>query len=605
MCGIAGFVCDGPGPDVARLWKMARILHHRGPDDAGIHVDENIGLVHTRLAIIDLEGGHQPMHDDGNTLALVANGEIYNHVELARDLKAKGRTFETRSDSETILHAYAVYGRGFLQHLNGMFALALHDKSKRQVILARDRLGIKPLYFAQLPNCVVFASEIKAILPFLDHAPALDADAFIQYLEFQFSTGRRTLVHGIQRLLPGEAMAIDSNLHIERWRYWSPLDARPRNRRFEEAAEEFDGIIERVMTEHLRADVPFGLFLSGGVDSGVLAAMIHKYQDRPIRTFSVGYRGTRFVGELEDASRIANLFATEHTVLELEDRQILRRIPHMVWANDELMRDYACLPTSILAEQASREVKMVFTGEGGDEVFAGYGRYRKSPLERLLNRTLAPGSGGFRTHGQWHRRYARDALGPGLARARQSVRMPFVSAWKETPSDWSDVQRSQYTDMTTALPDNLLVKADRMLMGFALEGRVPFLDHRIVEFGLSLPDDLKVQPHQGKWFLKRWAERHLPSDHLYRKKRGFNVPVGEWLRGPFLEQLAGKLIANRAIGEWFNVDGVKRLIDDQRRGRHATREIMGLTQFAIWHRLFIERLGEKPSPDEDPLAWIA
>jgi asparagine synthase (glutamine-hydrolysing) len=465
-------------------------------------------------------------------------------------------------------------------------------------------LGIKPLYYVELPDRVAFASEIKALLPVLPYAPELDAGALVQFLENQFSTGAQTVVRGIRRVLPGEALSIGPDLRIERWRYWSPLAVQPRRIGFADAAAEFDALIEQVMLEHMRADVPYGLFLSGGVDSAVLAAMLHKYQDQQIRSYSIGYRGVRQADELDDAGRIARLFDTAHTALEVDGERVFRRIPHMVWATDELMRDYACLPTSILAEEAGRELKVVLTGEGGDEAFAGYGRYRESPLARLLKQLRAPGSGGFRTRGQWRQRY-RGALGAELLRARHAVRAPFVQAWRETPRNWSHTQRCQYTDLVTALPDNLLLKADRMLMGFSLEGRVPFVDHRIIEFGLALPDDLKIRSGQGKLFLKRWAERHLPGDHLYRRKRGFHVPIGEWLRGPFLDALAAKLPANPAIREWFDVAGVRRLLADQRAGRSAGREIMCLLPFAIWHRLFIERPGERPTPDEDPLDWIA
>ena len=584
---------------------MADTLRHRGPDDLGVHISGPAGIAQTRLSIIDLSGGHQPLFDADRTLALVANGEIYNYLELTEDLSARGRRFLTHSDSETILHAYAEHGRRFLSHLHGMFAFALYDERRRELILARDRLGIKPLYYVELADRFAFASEIKALLPILPRAPELDAGAFAQFLENQFSAGEQTIVHGIRRVLPGEALAVGVDLRVERWRYWSPLDVAPRRIGFDQAAEEFDALMERVMLEHMRADVPYGLFLSGGVDSGVLAAMLHKYQDKRIRSFSIGYRAARQVGELADAERIARLFDTDHTAVEVDGDRVFRRIPHMVWATDELMRDYACLPTSILAEAAGRELKVVLTGEGGDEVFAGYGRYRESPLVRFFKRIRAPGTGGFRTRGQWRRRYRRGTLGPELLAGRRAARAPFIHAWQQTPDDWTHTQRCQYTDLTTALPENLLLKADRMLMGFALEGRVPFVDHRIVEFGLSLPDDLKLSSGQGKIFLKRWAERHLPKDHLYRKKRGFHVPIGEWLRGPFLDALADKLTTNAAVRQWFDVTGVRRLFADQRAGRSAGREIMCLTQFAIWHRLFVEQPGSRPAPEEDPLDWIS
>jgi asparagine synthase (glutamine-hydrolysing) len=261
------------------------------------------------------------------------------------------------------------------------------------------------------------------------------------------------------------------------------------------------------MREHMRADVPFGLFLSGGLDSAVLACQLQAQGAGRIHSYSVGYRGTAMAHELDEAQRVADWFGFEHHALELELDQVFARIPHSIWAADELMRDYACLPTSILAETAARDLKVVFSGEGGDEAFAGYRRYRPTALERWGKSLLHPGSGGFRTRPQWSRRWMRRLFGPALANADGRARQPFIDAWQSTPSGWSDLQRRQYTDLVTALPDNLLVKTDRMLMAFGLEGRVPFLDHRLVEFGLSLPDRLKVRGRTGKWLLRQWADR--------------------------------------------------------------------------------------------------
>ncbi len=308
--------------------------------------------------------------------------------------------------------------------------------------------------------------------------------------------------------------------------------------------------------------------------------------------------------ELNEAARVAEHFGLDHRPLELELRQVFGRIPHSIWCADELMRDYASLPTSILAETAGAELKVVFSGEGGDEVFAGYGRYHPRPIERWFKSILHPGSGGFRTRGQWAGQWSRRLFGPALKSAAGADRAPVLRAWGETPASWSDMQRRQYTDLVTALPDNLLVKTDRMLMGFGVEGRVPFLDHRLVEFGLSLPDALKVRHHQGKWLLKRWAEPRLPPGHLERPKRGFHVPVGDWLRGEVAEQVGQRLARNRGIRDWFRVEAIPALVAARQKGQGGGRELFGLMQFAIWHRLFIEQPGLRPAPDEDPLEWI-
>jgi asparagine synthase (glutamine-hydrolysing) len=604
MCGIAGVYLRGGVPSGAELRRMADLLRHRGPDDVGVHTHATVGLAHTRLSIIDVGGGHQPIVDDRAGLALVANGEIYNYVELAQELATLGCQFATASDSETILHAYAAFGREFLGRLHGMFAFALHDRIRGELILARDRLGIKPLYYAVLPDRVVFASEIKAILPQLPREPELQPAALAQFLHNQFHTGRDTIVRGIHRILPGEAMRIGADLDIETWSYWSPLQVQPRHCGFEEAREVFDALMEVVMREHMRSDVPYGLFLSGGADSGALLALLNRMQQQPIRTYSVGYVGVEMRDELAEAERIASHFGTAHTALRLELRPLFARIPHMVWCADDLMLDYACLPTSLLAQCAGQELKVVFTGEGGDEVFAGYGRYRASAVESWLKNLAAPGSGGFRTGSQWQRQWTHRVFGAQLKAARSAARTPVIEAWRSCPEQWSPLQRRQYVDIRTALPDNLLVKVDRMLMAFGVEGRVPYLDHRIIEFGLSLPDHLKVSHGQGKVFLRRWAQPLLPPEHMRGRKRGFHVPVGDWLRGPVIDGLLARLPRHPAIRAWFRPEGVREMLEAHRAGNNASREIWCLLQFAIWHRLFIDHPGTCPAPDEDPLEWL-
>lgn len=605
MCGIAGVLMRAGGrPDPAQLRAMAAALTHRGPDDHGIHCAGAAGLAQTRLSIIGLATGHQPIVSADGRLTLVANGEVYNYLELNEDLRRLGRHPLTDSDSETILHTYAVHGLDCLSRLHGMFAFALHDGRTGQLLLGRDRLGIKPLFYVRLPDRVCFASEIKALLPCLPGRPEIDPGALRRFLQHQFAGGEETVLQGIHRVLPGEALIVHPNLRIERHRYWSALSVAPRPMGVEEAQARLDALMHAAMQEHMRSDVPFGLFLSGGVDSAILAALLHAHGAGRIRSFSVGYRDTTMAHELDEAAVVAAHFGFDHQPLELDLGQVMARLPHTVWAADELMRDYANLPTSILAQAAGAELKVVFSGEGGDEVFAGYRRYHPRPLERWFKALVHPGSGGFRTRGQWSGRWSRQVFGPTLRGAPGSDRTPFLAAWAETPPAWSALQRRQYTDLTTALPDNLLVKADRMLMAFGVEGRVPFLDHRIVEFGLALPDRLKVRRHRGKWLLRRWAEPLLPPGHLERPKRGFYVPVGDWLTGDVASRLGERLSANQGIREWFEPAAIPALVAARRAGRGGARELYSLMQFAIWHRLFIEQPGHKPAPDEDPLEWV-
>jgi len=605
MCGIAGIILRGTKVSEAMLQPMVERLRHRGPDGEGFFTDGCFGLGHTRLSIIDLSGGRQPLLGDGNRLALVANGEIYNYVELRDELEAAGRVFASHSDSECILHAYALDPRNFIDRLHGMFAFALYDGDRQKLVLARDRLGIKPLFYALLPDRLIFASEMKAILPLLPKQPQIDGSAFSQFLHNHCSSGEATIFQGIRRVAPGEIIEIDAELNLQRRRYWSALQVKPRELSYAEAEEEFEGLFEQVIKEHVRSDVPYGLFLSGGNDSAILLAMLARFQAKPVRTFSIGFADAAMKDELDSAERIARVFASQHTSVRLPRSDFLRRIPHTVWAADDLMRDYASLPTSALAEIAVAELKVAFCGEGGDEVFGGYRRYRQNRLVWLAKDIWAPGSGGFRTRSEWWRKKSQRLLGTELASRHRAFREPTIAAWQETPASWTHLQRCQYTDLVTDLPDSLLLKVDRMMMSFSLEGRVPFLDHRVVEFGLSLPDRLKIDRGQPKSFLRRWAERYLPKDHLYQKKKRFSVPVREWLRGDFLGPLEHKLAGNPAVNDWFDTARLPALFQVQRKNGGASREIFCLMQFAIWHRLFIEQAGAQPSPSEDPLDWIS
>jgi asparagine synthase (glutamine-hydrolysing) len=602
MCGIAGIVLRDRAVAPEQLAAMASRIEHRGPEDTGFYCAGAFGIAHTRLAIIDLAGGHQPIFDAQKRYAIVCNGEIYNFPELRRELEALGRAFSCDSDSEVALQAFAAWGADAFKRLHGMFAFALYDHVTQELWLVRDRLGIKPLYYAVLPDRVVFGSELKALLPQLPsvelHEPAL-----AQYFQNQYSTGEATVIRGVRRVPPGHALRIDARLAIESRRWWNAL-AVPAPRMIDErqAREEWEPLIEQVMREHVRSDVPYGLFLSGGVDSAVLLGLLKRYQSTPVRSFSIGYSDAQLRDELDDAQRIARHFGAEHTPIRLSRQQVFHRLPRAAWAADDLMRDYACLPTLALAEAASRELKVVFSGEGGDEAFAGYGRYRPDWSERTYKRMRFPGSGGFRVRAEldagWTRRLFIDALQPHLTAYRQ----PVIDAWSATPDAWTDLQRRQYVDLVGNLPDDLLVKGDRMLMSFSVEGRVPFVDHRVIEFGLSLPDSLKVSRQGGKTFIKRWAESFIPRDYLWQPKRGFHVPIKEWLNGAFMDALRDKLPRSEAVRRWCHEPAVRELLTGDASSR--SREIWSLMQFAIWHRLFIERPDTKPAAEEDPLAWL-
>ncbi len=603
MCGIGGIYLNRGEAQDATLTAIAQRLAHRGPDGSGQWREQRVGLVHARLAIIDLSGGQQPLTNENGNLVLVANGEIYNYIELRQELEALGHRFATHSDCETILHAYEAWGENFIERLHGMFAFALYDRSSGILLLARDRLGIKPLFVCERPDGFYFSSEIKGLLP-ITGKPEVAPAALAQYLQSNYSTGRATLFQGVERLLPGEMVTVDAAGAITRRRYWSPYQIQPANISLPDALERYDALMRDVMREHMRTDVPFGLFLSGGVDSSVLLALLARESQTPIRTLSVGFPDSGVRNELAVAATTAARFSANHSALQLDKNSLLPRLPHCIWAADELMADYASLPLSALAERAGEELKVVFSGEGGDEVFAGYGRYRPHPLKALLGWLRAPDTGGYRSKGQFSGQPP-NLFSPELHAALPRWHEPFSDAWRAAPLRWSRLQRMQATDMETWLPDDLLVKADRILMAWGVEGRVPFLDHRVVEFGLALPDGLKIDRTNGKRFLKQWAEQFLPREQLWGKKSGFTVPVREWLSGDLLDQLETRLPENTGIRRWFNPDQVRALIQRQRsNGRHSAA-LWALLQFAIWHTLFIDGDGSRPPASTNILEYIA
>jgi len=605
MCGIAGLSLHDNVPERDMLLKMGQHLSHRGPDDTGLLIKHTTGLVHTRLSIIDLAGGHQPLFAHNDSLILVANGEIYNYIELRGRLEALGHGFKTHSDCEVILHAYAEFGLDFIENLYGMFAFALYDSAEKRLIIARDRLGIKPLFIAHHTYGLAFGSEIKSLLPSFVNTPEINPAGLMQYLQNQFSSDHTTILKHVDRVLPGEALCVESGKIIRRWRYWTALGIAPQEIDIAQAQEQFDGLMETVMRQHMRSDVPFGLFLSGGIDSSVVLALLSRYKSEPVRTFSVGFPNTPAGSELPTAQMLANHFGCRHSSYTPDRDMMFSRLPYSIWAADELMRDNANLPTLMLAEEASRELKVIFSGEGGDEVFGGYGRYRMPRLERWANNLISPGSGGFRTRGTYRRPWPHRLFGDELLSSLDVARKPFIQAWQQSPGTWSDLQRMQYTDITSALPDNLLVKVDRMMMAWGIEGRVPLLDHRIVEFGFALPDHLKFKGSTGKVFLRHWAARHLPHDHLRTRKKGFIVPIAEWLTGDILKQLNETLPNNPAIKNWFKPAGIQELIQQQHKKGNVSRQLWAIFQFAIWHRILIEGNAEPPAHIQNPVEMIS
>lgn len=605
MCGIAGLILRDGHPDPAILARAAGWLGHRGPDESGVEIMGAVGLAHTRLSIIDLAGGHQPIRDPRGDYVLVANGEIYNFVELMAQARDHDWHFSSRSDSETIVYAYARHGVEGLARLNGMFAFALYDVRRRSLVLGRDRLGIKPLYFATLPDRLVFASEIKALLPLLPRTPGLSAAALARTLEVGFNSGRDTLFDGVRRLDPGTVLIVGPDLSLKLVPYWSPLAVVPRESlSLTDAQDAFAELFDQVLGEHMRADVPYGLFLSGGLDSASLLWRLSERSSGPLHTFSVGYGQGGGKDELADAARVARHFGSVHTQLRLDLRDALNALPFSVWAADDLVYDPACLPTALLARRAARHLKIVFTGEGGDEVFAGYGRYRNTGIQRLAAWLRAPHRASYRWRSRWPETMRRACFGPELELARASRHEPMAFAWCRAPREWGYVRRAQLADMQTELRDDLLVKLDRMLMGFGLEGRVPFLDHRLVELGLSLPDRVKIRRGVGKVLIREWARAALPPEHTRVKKRGFGVPFEALLRGELLTRIEQRLEANPMLRAWLRPGGVAAVARLQREAGRGTGLLMQLMQLAAWYRIFLDGPRRRPGIDDDLLDWL-
>jgi len=602
MCGIVGFAASGR-LQTERLPLAMAALQHRGPDGQGESIEGQVALGHTRLSIIDLEGGAQPLRSPCGRYVLIANGEIYNHVELRQELSALGAQFLTGSDCEVILQGYALWGRDVLKRIEGMYAFALQDAQQGEVLLARDPLGMKPLYWTESADGVRFASELKALLALLPSSPGLNPLAIRQYIEAQHPLSHNTPFEGIKRVLAGEAVVIRHGRCEEQWRHW--LAEQVEGISESDPVSALDDLMETVFTQHQRSDVPIGLFLSGGVDSTILLGLMRRYGMQDIHTFSLGFPDSSVGDELDVATSLATHFGAQHRVITPGANDMLSRLPQVVWAADDLMRDPASLPTLLLAKEASQSMKVVFSGEGGDESFAGYGRYRTGAVERFLKNIAFPGTGGFRSRGDLRGSAARQLLGDKLMQVGQAWRGQLIESWQSYPANWTPLQKMQALDLQHALSDNLLVKADRMLMAQGVEGRMPFVDRRVVSWGLGLADGLKCDRREGKKILKDWARGFMPAEHFVAKKRGFYVPVNDWWQGDRLEVLGRVLNGNEAIREWFKPAGVQALLAEQRRSQRAGRQLMTLLQFALWHRFFVESVTPTLPEVTDPLTLLS
>tara|TARA_R110000868_G_scaffold1844_11_gene14631 strand:+ start:12055 stop:13809 length:1755 start_codon:yes stop_codon:yes gene_type:complete len=578
MCGIAGIMtADGAVPDTGALDRMKAALAHRGPDGDAIWLSGDTGLVHTRLAIIDLETGDQPLFGPGGT-ALVANGEIYNYVELRAELT--DAAFATNSDCEPVLHYYRNYGLDFAEWLRGMYALAIYDPQERRLVLSRDPFGIKPLYYAVSEAGFAFASEPQALLAAGFGRRVLRDRPVGELLQLQFSTGGHSPFDGIERVLPGETIVIAGGGVVDRRRHAALPSGGPVRIGERDALDRLDTALTDSVDMHQRADVPYAMFLSGGVDSAAVLALMARLNDTPVCAYTAGFPGTDAADERGHARDVARSLGAEHVEVSFDAADFWAVLPAVAAAMDEPVADYAILPTWKLAKEAAKSHKVILSGEGGDEIFGGYGRYRS------LMRPWWMGGRGMR------RRGIMDGLGV-LRRDDLAWRDGITGAEAVARTDGrSRLQVAQAVDCADWLPNDLLTKLDRCLMAHGIEGRTPFLDPAVANAAFCLPDSLKIKGRLGKWILRKWLDDAAPAAQAFARKKGFTVPVGEWIAAEGAR--IGPLVAAQSgVAERCHPDAVKALFTSP--GKRERFAAWTLLFFALWHQRHI--VGEAAEGD--------
>jgi asparagine synthase (glutamine-hydrolysing) len=590
MCGIFGYWDrDKRALPGEALSAMARKLVHRGPDDEGIwhQPQRGVALGNRRLSIIDIAGGHQPFVSDDGRVAVVQNGEIFNYLELAEELRGQGVVLRTASDTEVILRLYEREGISFLGKLNGMFAIAIDDARDDAMYLVRDRIGVKPLYVADDGRRAVFGSEIKAMLPWVGTGTgfeSIDLEAVHHYLTFNYIPAPWTIWRGIRHVMPGTWLKFTRN-GVQAQRWWNLAAQREQDFQFEDWAAEFMAILDDATRIRLRADVPWGAFLSGGVDSSSIVALMARHVDRPVKTFCIGFADPRY-DESAFATEAARRFGCDHTT-EMAELNMLDRWPHVLYHLDQPHGDASFMPTLRVSELAARHVKVVLTGDGGDELFAGYDKYAAF---------FAHGDANPRDVRGFQRAYF-DSISLFTPQAKQDLYLPSVAArlegldsfeaaaqpWFEEAAHFDRLNQALYLDMQLLLSGNNLVKPDRMGMAVSIEARTPFLDWRMMEFAFRSRGHTKLHAGDKKHWYKRAVTPLIGADLAYRKKQMFTVPVGEWFRAESHDWLKRTLEDCDLLRRLFRPDLIEAMLSSHREGTaNHTRELRALAALALW-----------------------
>ena len=590
MCGIAGqFSVKKSIINVTEVKNMLKLIQHRGPDGEGIFESGACVFGMRRLSIIDLDGGWQPIYNEDQTLVCCSNGEIYNYIELRKELEPKHK-FKTNSDTEVIVHLYEEYGVSFVNKLNGMFAIALFDQKTDRLLIYRDRLGKKPLYYCHSGNKFYFASEIKCILACEGIKPKCNFKALDYILSYNYLPTNMTSFEGISKLMPGEYLSIDKN-SFNTYKYWDlpAFDTSMKGYSENDVIEYVDSLLGNAISIRLRSDVPVGAYLSGGVDSSLVVAKTSSIVNR-LKTFSIGFNEKSF-DESIYSQKVAGLYYTDHTNQIVED-DFFSLIPKTIWLNDNPHGDVSFLPSYVLAEIAARRVKTVLTGDGGDELFGGYDKYLgyindgMPSMRDFFERNSVFSVNQKKLLYTEHAKNKIEAYNENCLNFVENLEKEFLE--RSPGIDRLNILLNLETKLL--LEGNNLVKPDRMGMGNSLEARMPLLDYRLVEFVTKLPSNLKIRDGITKYLLKKVASKYLPDDIVYRKKQMFTVPIGEWFKGPLKQAAYSILMDKRTVQRnIFNVDYVKFMLDQHTSGMdNFTRQLRLLIIIELWHRIFID-----------------